>query len=190
MATLYQHFYLKSSIEKPYCQVVNLDRSGVVNLERSEVVNLLRSRVVSLKRSGVVNLSVPSTQIMNSNSSERSFARSLLALLKGGSYAFDVLPNELPAEPRVKSQLKLENEYFRISPNPAKDYIEVWVKNSNMFETLELVNLSGTVTQRQSIKGKSNIKFELSDCISGSYFIKAIDTDNKVLQIKQFEIIK
>ncbi len=130
------------------------------------------------------------TQIMNSNSSERSFARSLLALLKGGSYAFDVLPNELPAEPRVKSQLKLENEYFRISPNPAKDYIEVWVKNSNMFETLELVNLSGTVTQRQSIKGKSNIKFELSDCISGSYFIKAIDTDNKVLQIKQFEIIK
>ncbi|MBK8245324.1 MAG: hypothetical protein IPK88_18000 [Saprospiraceae bacterium] len=130
------------------------------------------------------------TQIMNSNSSERSFARSLLALLKGGSYAFDVLPTELPAEPRVKSQLKLENEYFRLSPNPAKDYIEVWVKNSNMFETLELVTLSGTVTQRQSIKGKSNIKFELSDCISGSYFIKAIDTDNKVLQIKQFEIIK
>lgn len=62
MATLYQHFYLKSSIEKPYCQVVNLDRSGVVNLERSEVVNLLRSRVVSLKRSGVVNLSVPSNK--------------------------------------------------------------------------------------------------------------------------------
>lgn len=130
------------------------------------------------------------TQIMNSNSSERSFARSLLALLKGESYAFDVLPTELPVEPRLKLQSKVENEYFTLSPNPAKDYIEVWININNKIKTLEMVTLTGTVIQKKAIKEKSSLKFEISNCKSGLYFIKAIDTDNKALQIKQFEIIK
>ncbi len=71
---------------------------------------------------------------------------------------------------------------FNISPNPASDFVNIAIQNSNEELNLKIVDVLGNEILSDKIKGAK--KLDVSNLKSGIYFVTIISSDKKVVSRK------
>ncbi|PCH95930.1 MAG: hypothetical protein COB85_04145 [Bacteroidetes bacterium] len=67
----------------------------------------------------------------------------------------------------------LETRYFKIYPNPVKDYLQVEIKNTGEFIQFRFLDLSGRVVSTFRPTGQNIFRINLSELPSGMYIMEA-----------------
>ena len=80
-------------------------------------------------------------------------------------------------------------EWFRISPNPATDWVDVTFKNDwpEANVTLRVLNLQGQVVHQEPAVTGEHLKLSLDGLVNGQYFV-VLESEGKILQ--QEKLIK
>ncbi len=103
-----------------------------------------------------------------------TFARSLM------SYEVDSMLYVAPQDTTVDTTFvsEIDAQIYKVYPNPAGDYVNVILKNTNANSTVSLLNSEGKLLQTVSVKNFS-AKINVSEYASGLYYI-AIKRNEKL----------
>lgn len=128
--------------------------------------------------------------IADSESPYRSYARSLLALLKEERFPLDEIDIEAPMgeAPQTPQNAQIQAPVFSVAPNPASDVVEVRYPVSQqqlLPKLLWLINLSGGVSVKQINLDDSGLyRLGVRDLPSGVYLLRISDKAGVLYQTK------
>lgn len=106
-----------------------------------------------------------------------TYARSLM------SYNIDSLLYVAPKDTTVDTTFvsEIENDFYKVFPNPSIDYVNVFVKNADANSTVSLLNSEGKILQAFSVKNSST-KIDVSEYTSGVYYISIKRNEKQVMK--------
>ena len=74
-------------------------------------------------------------------------------------------------------------EEARVYPNPATDYVEVKLKNSDPTAILQIISTAGSVVHQEPVSGEL-MRVELTNLQPGFYVVKIVSKSNRIEPMK------
>lgn len=123
------------------------------------------------------------------NSPDRSYAKSLLAIQTGESQASLYFPAALPAGARNKNELSQENNYLKLYPNPTCEILQVDYSNFNAGR-YTIYNVFGTKFKSDKLDPSGKLIVNLAKYVDGIYLFCLQDQNGKLIENKYFTVTK
>ncbi|MBC8045270.1 MAG: T9SS type A sorting domain-containing protein [Fimbriimonadaceae bacterium] len=90
-------------------------------------------------------------------------------------------------------ELTVENiseNTFSLFPNPAQEIVTVQFNGANIFDTIQLIDISGKLISTYLLTGENTFTFSTKDVTTGTYEIKCTSVDNRVIATQKLIIIR